>query len=58
MTTQVIIVSPKPNHQNILVKRTYAGEVADRPTLLEDGQSTVEYVYDGMTLIISEVPKG
>lgn len=58
MTTQVIVKSPKPNHQDVLVKTVnpQTGETWSEQRLRE-GDEVSLYVHDAMSLQISEVAK-
>lgn len=62
MTTTVIITSPKPNHHRVGVVFEYVdkgGLITGRQAelVLDDGQSHVAHVYDGMRLVITEIKK-
>jgi hypothetical protein len=58
MTTQVIVKSPKPNHQDVQVDTVTQeeGEVLTSRRLTE-GEEASFYVYQGQSLNISEIPK-
>lgn len=63
MTTSVIIMSPKPNHQNVRVQTHYLDEQgkpvgpAYSDVTLTDGESTQAYVHGSMMLTVTEIEK-
>jgi len=58
MTTRVIIQSPAPNHQAVLVKVLDPGTgKVFQEHHLEDGQQMEVYLHSGAKLDITEVPK-
>lgn len=58
MTTQVIVKSPSPNHQDVMVKKVspQTGDVMSEKRLRE-GDEVSLYVHEGMSLQISEIAK-
>lgn len=59
MTTQVIVKSPKPNHQDVQVQvvDTATGCV-HREHALGEGEEASFYVFAGQGLRVFEIPKG
>lgn len=56
MTTQVIVRSANPNHENILVEVIQDGNPSQLQ-VLTDGEEASFYVYSSQSLKITEVPK-
>ena len=63
MTTTVVVMSPKPNHQNVRVRVFYPDEIghpdakAYSDVTLKEGESTTTYVHSGAAIVIEEVEK-
>jgi hypothetical protein len=59
MTTKVVISSPNPNHENVLVRTVNPndGTQVVPDMVLTDGESCERYVHSTSRLEISEVPK-
>jgi hypothetical protein len=63
MTTQLIISSPDPNHNNVRIKAGYLNEdgvfIEDvsLPVELTDGESHSTYIHASKLLLISETNK-
>ena len=62
MTTTVIISSPKPNNNDVLVETLHVQKdgsyvALPYPTLLHEGQSTVVHVHGFNRIEVREVPK-
>lgn len=54
MTTQVVISSPKPNHQLVRVSVLDAGGAVRGHVVLDEGESLTWFLYPGRTLVVSE----
>lgn len=62
MTTTVVIRSPAPNHQDVLVQKQSVavdGSWADvgAPVRVTEGMAVTEYVYGGRRLVITEATR-
>jgi len=62
VTTSVMIRSPAPNHQNVMVQLQVVG--ADgawhdqgEPRRLNDGESLAEHLYGGRRLVLTEAAR-